>query len=59
MTIGMLVANIPVQISNSSFLLCSKFLPVPTMLPICGNEAFQEGQLAIWQLGSPEPRVLG
>jgi hypothetical protein len=59
MTIEMLVASIPIQMSNSSFLLCSKFLQVPTMLPIWGNEAFQEGQRAIWQLGSPEPRVLG
>ena len=53
MTIGMLVANIPVQISNSSFLLCSKFLPQCRQYWQSAALGFpQEGHRAIWQSGA-------
>jgi len=53
MTIGMLVANIPVQISNSSFLLCSKFLPQCRQYWQAAALGFpQEGHRAIWQSGA-------
>ena len=53
MTIGMLVANIPVQISNSSFLLCSKFLPQCRQYRQSAALCFpQEGHRAIWQSGA-------